>query len=172
MFKRGKVRWIKTQFISFPMLWPNYVASLFHASKSHPIGLDVKGCWFTASLSWLKLNLPCIKILSAINWTHTKILVHRSHVSASASSPGCSSGLDVSSYIPILTRVTTAQEISPVQTKQASKWTQERKWWSIDPWGYLNHVYRKFLSSPNCQTARNMRTCVLFCKSFFFFFNI
>lgn len=40
--KRGKVRWIKMQFISFPVLWPNYVASFFHASKSHRIGLDGK----------------------------------------------------------------------------------------------------------------------------------
>lgn len=40
--KRGKVRWIKMQLISFPVLWPNYVASFFHASKSHRIGLDGK----------------------------------------------------------------------------------------------------------------------------------
>lgn len=94
--KRGKVRWIKMQFISFPMLWPNYGASFFHAIKSYRIGLDVKGCWFTASVSWLKLNPTCIKkkTLSPQLDAHQNLLVHRSHVlyQQAASSLGCCRG--------------------------------------------------------------------------------
>lgn len=128
--KRGKVRWIKMQFISFPMLWPNYGASFFRTIKSYRIGLDVKGCWFTASVSWLKLNPTCIKILSALSWTRTKIslFIDRTYCISKLLPLRDVVGVRlISSYI--LTAVTTAhepdgQEIIPVRTKWASKKTR------------------------------------------------